>query len=133
VPSNESHYEILGVERTASPDQVRSAYLKLVHEYHPDRHQDNPLKDLAAQKLARVNEAYQTLSNARRRAAYDAELGGPISGQRSRRAPQSALSTNAQRLLMMALLVLAIPLLLRFGLPLLRLLLRMIRLVFSIL
>lgn len=127
----ESYYEILGVERTASPAQIRAAYVKLVSEYHPDRHQDNPLKALAAQKLVSVNQAYQTLNNAQSRAAYDARASTTFAT--GPRTPQSPLSTQLGRLLMAVLLVLSIPLLMRLGLPLLRLLLRAIRLVFSLL
>lgn len=132
VAGSESYYEILGVERTASPEQIRAAYLKLVAEYHPDRHQDNPLKALAAQKLVSVNQAYQTLSNAQNRAAYDARV-HDTSTPAAPRVPQSPLATHLGRLLMAVLLVLSIPLLLRFGLPVLHLLGRLIRLVFSIL
>jgi curved DNA-binding protein CbpA len=130
MASTESYYEILGVARSANAEEIRAAYLKLARELHPDRHQDNPLKDLAARRLVSVNEAYQTLGDAQRRATYDAQLQTP-----SRPTP-SALDTHtpaAQRLLMVVLALLALPLLLRFGLPLLRLVFRLIRWVFSIL
>lgn len=56
-------YEVLGVSETATDEQVRSAYIKLVKKYHPDRYQDSDLKDLANDKLKQVNEAYDTITN----------------------------------------------------------------------
>ena len=43
-------------------------------KYHPDKHEDNELKDLAAIKMRQLNEAYSVLSDAHRRAQYDAQL-----------------------------------------------------------
>jgi hypothetical protein len=71
---NETHYEVLSVPGTASPEEIRAAYLKLVVLYHPDKHSGNPLQELAAQKLARINAAYEVLSDSRLRAEYDARL-----------------------------------------------------------
>jgi len=50
---------------------VTRAYKDLVARYHPDRHQDNELKDLAEEKLAELNTAYEVLSDPGRRAAHD--------------------------------------------------------------
>ena len=50
-------YEVLGVKPGASQDEIKSAYRKLVKQYHPDQYVDNPLKDLAEEKLAEVKEA----------------------------------------------------------------------------
>ena len=70
----------------ASADEIRSAYRSLVGRYHPDKHQKNDLKDLAEEKLIRLNRAYETLSDPQRRAAYDRELAGgrPTLGRRPR-------------------------------------------------
>jgi hypothetical protein len=73
-------YVVLGVSRTASDAEIRSAYLALVARYHPDRHQGNPLEDLASIRMAEINRAYQTLSDRERRAAYDRGTDGPGSG-----------------------------------------------------
>lgn len=54
-------YEVLGVKPGASQDEIKSAYRKLVKQYHPDQYVDNPLKDLAEEKLAEVNRAYEML------------------------------------------------------------------------
>ena len=56
-------YEVLGIKPGASQDEIKSAYRKLVKQYHPDQYVDNPLKDLAEKKLAEVNQAYEMLKN----------------------------------------------------------------------
>lgn len=58
-------YQVLGVSENASDDEIRSAYLKLVKKYHPDRYTDNPLKDLATEKLKEINQAYDTITKQR--------------------------------------------------------------------
>jgi curved DNA-binding protein CbpA len=71
--SSKDCYEVLGVARNASAREITKAYRERVSRYHPDKHQGNELKDLAEEKLAELNEAYEILSDASRRAAYDAE------------------------------------------------------------
>ncbi|MCP4676399.1 MAG: J domain-containing protein [Deltaproteobacteria bacterium] len=71
-------YAVLGVSRGASPKEVTAAYRKLAARYHPDRHQDNELQDLAEEKLTELNQAYDTLSDTARRAAYDAQRRGEV-------------------------------------------------------
>ncbi|MBI4558080.1 MAG: molecular chaperone DnaJ [Candidatus Hydrogenedentes bacterium] len=61
-------YEILGVSRTASEEEIRKAYLKLAHKYHPDKTGGDKA---AEEKLKEVNEAYDTLKNPQKRAQYD--------------------------------------------------------------
>ena len=58
-------YEVLGVPENATDEQVKEAYKELVKKYHPDRYQDNPLADLAEDKLQEINEAYDTLMKQR--------------------------------------------------------------------
>ena len=55
-------YEVLGLKQGASQDEIKSAYRKLIKQYHPDQYIDNPLKDLAEQKMREINEAYDTLT-----------------------------------------------------------------------
>ena len=55
-------YEVLGIKETATPDEIKKAYRELVKQYHPDRYENNPLKDLAEEKLREINEAYDTLT-----------------------------------------------------------------------
>lgn len=54
-------YEVLGLKDGASIEEIKKAYRELVKKYHPDRYMDNPLSDLAEEKLREVNEAYDTL------------------------------------------------------------------------
>lgn len=54
-------YKVLGLRRGASDDEIRAAYHELVKKYHPDKYQNNPLADLAEEKLREINEAYELL------------------------------------------------------------------------
>ena len=60
-------YAVLGVSRNASDDEVKEAYRELARKYHPDRYSDNPLSDLAQEKMQEINEAYDEIMNSRRR------------------------------------------------------------------
>ena len=51
-------YKILGVSPTASDAEIKSAYKELVKKYHPDQYQDNPLADVAEEKMSEINAAY---------------------------------------------------------------------------
>jgi preprotein translocase subunit Sec63 len=64
-------YDRLGVPRTATPQEIQTAYRALAALYHPDKHVGNPLAALAEEKLTQLNEAYETLSDPERRARYD--------------------------------------------------------------
>lgn len=55
-------YEVLGVKSGASQDEIKSAYRKLIKQYHPDKFIDNPLKNLAEDKMIEINQAYETLT-----------------------------------------------------------------------
>jgi curved DNA-binding protein len=73
------YYKILGVDRKASADDIRSAYRKLAMKYHPDK---NPGDKKAEDKFKDINEAYQVLSDEQKRARYD-QLGSAYSNFRT--------------------------------------------------
>ena len=54
-------YEVLGVSKGASEEEIKKAYIELVKKYHPDQYRDNPLSSLAEEKLKEINEAYDYL------------------------------------------------------------------------
>ena len=62
------YYEVLGVSKTASADEIKSAYRKLAMKWHPDRNPDNPE---AKAKFQEASEAYEVLSNPEKRQRYD--------------------------------------------------------------
>jgi len=66
--SKADYYQVLGVSRDASDQDLKSAYRKLAMQYHPDRNPDNPE---AEEKFKEASEAYQILSDSQKRAAYD--------------------------------------------------------------
>ncbi|MEO8156710.1 MAG: DnaJ C-terminal domain-containing protein [Betaproteobacteria bacterium] len=76
------YYEILGVARDASTDDIKKAYRKLAHKYHPDVSKDPK----GEEQFKAVAEAYQTLKDAEKRAAYD-NLGRHQTGEEFRPPP----------------------------------------------
>jgi curved DNA-binding protein len=74
------YYKVLGLERSASADEVRKAYRKLAMQYHPDR---NPGDKASEEKFKEINEAYQVLSDSQKRARYD-QLGSAYSNWEQR-------------------------------------------------
>ena len=80
-------YEVLGIPHTATDDEVKTAYRNMARKYHPDNYTDNPLSDLAQEKMQEINEAYDTIVRMRQggqntaggyqNGGYRAPTGGP--------------------------------------------------------
>ena len=85
--SKQDYYELLGVSRTASAEEMKKAYRKLAMQYHPDR---NPGDKVAESKFKEISEAYEILRDEQKKAAYDRfghqafENGGPGNSQQGR-------------------------------------------------
>src|SRR5947208_6890886 len=75
------YYEVLGVARGATDQEIKSAYRKLAMQYHPDRNPNNPE---AEEKFKECSEAYAILADGEKRSVYDrfghAGLGGSAGG-----------------------------------------------------
>ncbi|CAL8107628.1 unnamed protein product [Calicophoron daubneyi] len=68
LASSRTHYEILGVPRSSSPNEIRSAFIELSKKHHPDKEQGD------SELFKEINEAYSILSNKRDRQLYDESL-----------------------------------------------------------
>ena len=77
MAEKKNYYDILGISKTASQDEIKSAYRKLAKQYHPDFH---PNDAAAAEKFKEINEATETLSDENKRKQYDFELEHPGMG-----------------------------------------------------
>ena len=58
-------YKVLNIPSTATDEEVKKAYRDLARKYHPDNYHDNPLADLAQEKMKEINEAYDTIQRQR--------------------------------------------------------------------
>ena len=78
-------YKVLGLKRGATDEEIKAAYHELVKKYHPDKYQNNPLSDLAEEKLREVNEAYDLLMkpSTATSSSYNSYSGGNAQGQGS--------------------------------------------------
>src|SRR5215475_1487169 len=68
MSSKRDYYEILGVPKTATDEEIKKAYRKLAIKFHPDK---NPGDHTAEEKFKELGEAYEALSDPQKRAAYD--------------------------------------------------------------
>ena len=84
------YYKVLGINRTASEDEVKRAYRKLAQKYHPDH---NPGNSQAEEKFKEINEAYQVLSDPQKRARYN-QLGESYTNWQQHGAPQGGFNWN---------------------------------------
>ena len=74
-------YEVLGVSHGASEEEIKKAYRDLARKYHPDNYVNNPLADLAQEKMKEINEAYDALT--RGKATNSESYSGSYQGSRS--------------------------------------------------
>lgn len=79
-------YKVLGVSPSDSDDKIKQAYRDLARKYHPDKYVDNPLADLAQDKMKEINEAYDAITKQR-------ASGG---GQRSYQSQSSYSNSNSR-------------------------------------
>jgi curved DNA-binding protein CbpA len=86
-----THYEVLGVEASTSPEDLRRAYVRRARALHPDRHvgADPDRTAVAARAMQEVNEAWRVVRNPAARAAYDARLRRPERPPSAVRAPSA--------------------------------------------
>ena len=90
-------YEVLGVSRNASEEEVKKAYRSLVQKYHPDKYVGNPLEDLAQEKMKEINAAYDAISNKKEQGTYAS--GSGYSGSYSQEYRGSSTFAEARRLI----------------------------------
>ncbi len=93
-------YEILGVSPNASEEEIKRAYRELVRKYHPDNYQDNPLADLAQEKMKQINEAYDLLTkNKTGNDSYSSNYGSSYGSGSASSGNASSVSYNKIRIL----------------------------------
>src|ERR1043166_8062284 len=68
MPNKEDYYHVLGVDRKATPEEIRKVYRRLARKYHPDV---NPGDKAAEERFKKITEAYDVLSDAKKRQMYD--------------------------------------------------------------
>ncbi|MGV6989462.1 DnaJ C-terminal domain-containing protein [Testudinibacter sp. P80/BLE/0925] len=79
MANTKNYYEVLGVSKDASLNEIKKAYRKLVRKYHPDISTETD----ADKKTSEINVAYETLKDETKRAEYDAMLANPFAGQQA--------------------------------------------------
>ena len=74
-------YEVLNVPKDASDDEIKKAYRDLARKYHPDNYVDNPLADLAQEKMKDINAAYEEIQRRRSSGSSATSYGGASAGR----------------------------------------------------
>ena len=69
MPDKRDYYETLGIDKTASKEEIKTAYRTLAKKFHPDLNKDNP--KIAEEKFKEISEAYEVLIDDNKRAKYD--------------------------------------------------------------
>ena len=99
-------YSVLGIPSSASDDEVKKAYRELARKYHPDNYHDNPLSDLAQEKMKEINKAYNEITQRRESggsyrpgAAYSGASNASTEGAKVRSAINSGDIKYAEELL----------------------------------
>jgi len=118
-------YAVLGVSSSAAQAEIKAAYQAQVRKYHPDLHQQNPLEDLAKERMIEINAAYELLSDPKARAKHDAGFGArmPRGGASERRSPTGAgggSGWKAGRLGRGIVVIAMLPLAFRVAVPIVR-------------
>ncbi len=91
-------YAVLGVSKDASDEEIKAAYRELARKYHPDNYADNPLSDLAGEKMQEINEAYDAIMNQRRGGKQKSGGGGSYNANAASAFPEVRQMINQGRL-----------------------------------
>ena len=86
-------YQVLGVSPSATDEQIKNAYRELARKYHPDNYVNNPLADLAQEKMKEINEAYDQIQ----RSASNSSRVTPGKRQQTVDIPMRATPVRATR------------------------------------
>ncbi len=73
-------YKVLGIDPSATDEEVKKAYRELARKYHPDNYANTPLSELAGEKMKEVNEAYDTIQKMRKNASEAGGTGSSYQG-----------------------------------------------------
>ena len=88
-------YKVLGIDRTATDEDVKKAYRELAKKYHPDNYMNTPLADLAEEKMKEINEAYETIQTQRKaREEANRDYSGNAYGEERFREIRSYIAEN---------------------------------------